>query len=240
MEDIVVAKKKKRLFKKLNIKKYTVQALEQRGLSTNELRKLYSELRSISLKRRNALIAKGYKDVQEARLSVRKLKDMGGVPDVEYYIKAKIYEMAQYLNNPLTLLSNQSKRAELKAQQTLRDHGFAIAATRYTSFGKFMEALKARGGGLMLDSFRAVKYFEKEALNKTSLKDMVEDFNQWQQAEIKTIVENTKAVYPNQYREKLKEYEIDYEKYLRGEYSRGIQMDAKATKSASKKRKKGK
>lgn len=212
-------KKQRRIpntLKKLDLNKYSPQALEKRGLGDKMLRKIYSEFSSIAKKRIQALIDKGYGDTQEVRRSVfPTLKEVDTKPDPGYYLKAKIFELATFLNNPLSLLRNQSKRTEIKAQATLKEHGYDVAAKSYISFGKFMETIKSRGLGLMLDSKRAVQYYESHYLEGQTYKEIAQAFEEWQDRELKTIIENVKLLYDKDYKSHLQEMGIDYDAYKR-------------------------
>lgn len=228
--------------KKIDLNKYSPQALINRGLSNKMLRKIYSDFRGVAKKRIAALIKKGFGDVEEVKRSYfPTLKEVDTKPSPDYYLRAKIFELANFLNNPLSLLRNQHNRTEIKAAATMKEHGYDVAAGSHISFSKFMQLVKSRGYGLMLDSDRAVQYYESHYLEGMSYKEIAKSFSEWQDKEIKTIIENFKLLYGKDWKSKLADRGIDYDAYKRGTSSPsgGVQTRSRPTggKRQKKKRK---
>lgn len=217
--------------KKLDASKYTPLELDRRGVSEKAQRKLYSDLRQTALKRIKRLKEAGYDWTPEAKHILPNLKQIDQYPSPTYALHNKLMEIVNFLNNPLSLVSNQKFRTEVKMANTLAKHGYTRAAQNPEQFGKFMEAVKSRSRGLEFDSERAVKYYETKKL-KINMKDLADTYVEWQYNEDKRLIENVKKLHPNDYKEYLEMRGRDYDAIMES-----IEQYEKNTRSTNRKRK---
>lgn len=197
--------------KKYDTSKYTPQALTKRGLSDKQLRKLYSSLRREVKDRIRTLTKAGYGDIFEIKSTYAPtLKEVATKPRPDYYLKAKIGEYASFMSNPLTLVRNQKNRKEYKIVQTLQERGYGITMEDLNTFGKYMQLIRELGNEMLYDSDDAVQMYEenKEKKNKLSYKELANSFNEWSIRNRQDKIENLKRLYPNNFEEKLKEYDL--------------------------------
>lgn len=162
------------------------------------LRKRYSEYRSIAVKRQKALQQKGYEKVPEvtnAKFPTLRELDSRQDFDTELYLKLKMKQLVEFLNNPLTLVSNQKDRSMFKALKTLQLHGYNIYETNFESFGDFMDALRARSLGILFDSRDAAEFFEKNWKKDMSIDDLMKSYEKYELKEQAAQVENIRALY---------------------------------------------
>lgn len=162
------------------------------------LRKRYSEYRSVAVKRQKALQQKGYVNVPEvtnAKFPTLRELDSRQDFDTELYLKLKMKQLVEFLNNPLTLLSNQKDRSMFKALKTLQLHGYNIYETNYEAFGEFMDALRARSLGILFDSRDAAEFFEKKWKKDMSIDDLMKSYTKYELNEQAAQVENIRALY---------------------------------------------
>lgn len=194
-----------RVLKEIDVNKWTKPAIEKRGLSYKTLRKRYSEYRAIAVKRQKALAKKGYgkmPEVTQAKFPTLKELDMRDI-DVELYLKLKMKQLVEFLNNPLTLVSNQSRRKEIKAMATLKLHGYNIYDSNFEAFVDFMQKLKSRGLGLLEDSDRAAKYFSEHWRPDMDLDTFIKSFEKYRREDDSDKIENLKLLHPDDYKERV-------------------------------------
>lgn len=204
------SKQRVRQPKQLDPLKYSPIGLERRGLSDKAQRKLYSSLRASAIKRMKRLKDSGYGWTDEAKHKFPTLKDIDKYPSPTYALHAKIMEAVNLLNNPLSLLSNQKFRIEVKTSQTLAKHGYSKAAENVEQFGKFMDAVRARMTGLEFDSERAVKFYER-GNRKSDIKKLGDAYLRWQYEEDKLYLENIKNLHPDDYKEYMEQKGRNYD-----------------------------
>lgn len=222
----MAAKKAKntRALKEIDVNKWTKPAIEKRGLSYKTLRKRYSEYRAIAVKRQKALVAKGYgkmPEVTQAKFPTLKELDMRDI-DVELYLKLKMKQLVEFLNNPLTLVSKQSRRKEIKAMKTLQLHGYNIYDSNFEAFVDFIEKLRSRGLGILEDSDRAAKYFSEHWRPDMDLDTFIKSFERFRKEDDADKVENLKLLHPEDYKDRAmdlpgmnKKRLSEIEKYIR-------------------------
>lgn len=217
-----MAKKKtnkipKNTTKHIDATKYLPENLEQRGVSMAAQRKLYTQFRNIALKRIKRLNEKGITDTPELKkINLPTLKEIDENMYPTQYFHFKLIEAINFINNPLTLISNQNRREEVKIIETLKSHGYDVAAKNIKKFGKFMEAVRARYIGLFYDSDRIARWFERmqSENGKTSIDDMVDAYIEWQEKEDRLLVENMKLLYPDDYKKRLQDMTDKTEKEI--------------------------
>lgn len=217
-----MAKKKtnkipKNTTKHIDATKYLAENLEQRGVSMAAQRKLYTQFRNTALKRIKRLNEKGITDTPELKkINLPTLKEIDENMYPTHYFHFKLIEAINFINNPLTLISNQNRREEVKIIETLKSHGYDVAAKNIKKFGKFMEAVRARYIGLFYDSDRIARWYERmqSENGKTSIDDMVDSYIAWQEKEDRLLVENMKLLYPDDYKKRLQEMTDKTEKEI--------------------------
>lgn len=200
----MAAKSKKRkqnyrTLKEIDVNRWTKQAIEKRGISEKTLRKRYSEFRAVAVRRQKALIAKGYGKVPE--VTANKFPTLAELDaradlDVNLYLKLKMKQLAEFINNPLTLVSKQGERSSYKAYKTLNEHGFNVKFKDMEAFGDFMDKLRARGLGLLLDSDRAAKYFAEHYRPDIPMEAFLDAFERYRKEDDTDKLENLISLYP--------------------------------------------
>lgn len=197
-------------YKKYDYSKYTPAALEKRGLSEREQKRLYSKLRKEVQTRIHTLKRAGYGDIDEVkRMYAPTLKEVETKPVPIMYLHAKISEFVQFINNPLTLVRNQKKRREIKMINTLQSHGYNISQSQAKAFGKFWEVLREISNNIIYDSGEAVRFFEDNyGQNKLKVKDIAQAFFEWDKKERENKIANIKLLHPKDYMEYLKKYDL--------------------------------
>lgn len=193
-----------RTLKEIDVNKWTKPAIEKRGLSYKTLRKRYSEYRAVAVKRQKALAAKGYgkmPEVTQAKFPTLKELDARNI-DVELYLKMKMKQVVEFLNNPLTLVRNQGRRQEIKSMKTLQLHGYNIYDSNFEAFIDFMQKLRSRGLGLLEDSDRAAKYFSEHWRPDMDLDTFIKSFEKYRREDDADKIENLKLLHPDDYKER--------------------------------------
>lgn len=193
----------KNVTKKIDVNKYTPQALIDRGVSIKAQRKIYSDLRSIAIKRINRLKEKGYTDIPEVKVNIPTLKEIEDHKYPTQYFHFKLLEVINFINNPLSLMTTQHKRTEVKTAMTLAKHGYEKAASNIEKFGRFMETIKSRFNGLFYDSVRIAEWYEENKTGRMTGEELAEAYEKWAQQEDKVIVENIRLLHPHDYKERL-------------------------------------
>lgn len=102
-----------------------------------EIRKMYSEFRSIMRKRNERLKARGITPVYPTPPAVRDLQ--------ESMLKSELAWVAAALRSPVSMLSGKLSKNE-KASRKLASHGYYIPPDKMDDFGRFMEATRKRQG----------------------------------------------------------------------------------------------
>lgn len=217
--------------KQRDASKYTPIALEKRGVSEKQQRKLYSSLRRDAMKRIKRLKEAGYGYVQEAKHILPTLKELEKYPSPIYALHNKLMEVVNFLNNPLSLVSNQKFRSDVKTANTLAKHGFTRAAENPEQFGRFMKAVRARMIGMEFDSDRAVKYYENNK-SKLNMNKLANSYIEWQYNEDKRLIDNVMRLHPNDYKEYLETKGRNYDKMM--ESIKAYEEDTRNTSSKRK------
>ena len=102
-----------------------------------ELRKMYSEFRSILRKRNERLEAAGRTPAFRTPSPVR------GVPSADLGMETA--KLAAILRSPQSSISGMLQRAK-RTTNTLKSHGYDIDPDKLDDFGRFMEATRKRQG----------------------------------------------------------------------------------------------
>lgn len=193
----------KNITKKIDVDKYTPQALIDRGVSLKTQRKLYTEFRSIAIKRIKRLEEKGYTNIPEVNVNLPTLKEIDDHMYPTQYFHFKLLEVINFINNPLTLITNQGRRTEVKTATTLAKHGYQKASLNIEKFGRFMETIKSRFNGLFYDSVRVAEWYEENKTGRMTAEELAEAYEKWAQQEDRIIVENIRLLHPKDYKERL-------------------------------------
>lgn len=196
-------KQPKNTKKKIDVNKYTPQALIDRGVSLKTQRKLYTEFRSIAIKRIKRLEEKGYTNIPEVNIKLPTLKEIDEHMYPTQYFHFKLLEVINFINNPLSLITNQGRRTEVKIAMTLSKHGYQKASSNIEKFGRFMEIIKSRFNGLFYDSVRVAEWYEENKTGRMTAKELAEAYEKWAQQEDRIIVENIRLLHPKDYKERL-------------------------------------
>lgn len=160
---------------------YPNQVLRILGLK--ELRKEYSRLRAIAVKRIKRLKESEFADAEILKYNTVEyytpLKGMT-VRDIQY----KISDLARFLDSPVSTVTGQRKR-QAQTLATLKRHGYGfVTAKNLLSFGRWMEYAKAKAMSKYFDSERAAEIF-RDAEEETGAEEMYKEYTQYETEQIK-------------------------------------------------------
>lgn len=194
--------------------KYNPEALEKRGIEGKSLERLYSRLRKEVYNRIYTLKKSGYGNIEEVKkMPLRTLESIKKeVPAPDYYMRRRISDFVNFLNDPLTLARNQPKRTEIKAIRTLNNkYDLNLKSDRdLKRFGDYMQYVRNMMEGLEFDSDDAVqRYVDEKISNKVNAKKLAEAFTSWEKKDTEKARDNLKKMFPDNYKDKWKEYGLD-------------------------------
>ena len=156
----------------------TPYALENTEISTQNLKKLYTELRDIANKRIKRAQAAGYGQNLVIRQGAKKIPKISEIrTDAE--LRYRIGETAMLLENPLSTISG-IERNEAKKLATLARHGFDfVNEGNLQDFGRFMEWVRANYSDMLYDSDLVAKLYKtvtKGGFTVRALKRMFDEY----------------------------------------------------------------
>lgn len=108
------------------------------GVDEKNLRKMYSEMRSILRKRNERMQAKGIEPPFKTPVPTKEVPTS--------VLKAEVAELAYQLREPTTSIAKRNLSPETKAVRSLQQHGFDIKRSQLRSFGRFMDMIRERMG----------------------------------------------------------------------------------------------
>lgn len=108
------------------------------GVDEKNLRKMYSEMRSILRKRNERMRAKGIEPPFKTPVPTKEVPTS--------VLKAEVAELAYQLREPTTSFAKRNQTPETKAVRSLQSKGFDIKRSQLKSFGRFMDMIRERMG----------------------------------------------------------------------------------------------
>lgn len=145
-----------------------------RELSDAQLRKAYSEVRSIARKRVERMAKSEFADTDIANRSfptVRQVKTED--------LRNALLDVSQFVRDPRSLL-NYHRNIVTKTINTLESHGYAIPRENLKDFGDFMEFARDRWKGRkMPPSDYVASIYETASKKGISAKTLMREFRTW-------------------------------------------------------------
>lgn len=145
-----------------------------RELSDAQLRKAYSEVRSIARKRVERMAKSEFADTDIANRSfptVRQVK----IED----LRNALLDVSQFVRDPRSLL-NYHRNIVTKTINTLESHGYSIPRENLKDFGDFMEFARDRWKGRkMPPSDYVASIYESVSKKGISAKTLMREFRTW-------------------------------------------------------------
>lgn len=149
----------------------------QREHSEHELRKEYTRLRSIAVKRLARLEKAGYE-----RTSVYKyfkkpvLKKLSDIKTMSNLAKS-LAQLAQFIESPLSTVTGQKEQRKSKIEK-LQSYGYEIDESNFDNFTEWMELLAGQAEDLLYDSEGLVELWET-IREKVSPEEVSKDMEWW-------------------------------------------------------------
>lgn len=154
-----------------------------RSLGMKGLRKEYSRLRSIAVKRIKRLAESEFNDADILKYNTLEyytpLKGM-----TERDLKFKISDLARFLESPVSTVSGQRKRRK-QTLATLKRHGYGfVNGENLASFGRWMEYAKAKAISKLYDSERMAEIY-RDGGSSLSPEEMYKEYEAYEREQIK-------------------------------------------------------
>ena len=149
------------------IKHYNPQYLSN-NYSSSEIRKEYSRVRSIAVKRLTRLAKGGFSKTYNAK----KLSEL-----TEKQIPLALSQLVQFLDNPLSTVTGQKALRKQKIEK-LQSYGYDVNEKNFQSFIDFMELLSQQAVDMQYDSEAVVELWEVTR-GKVSPEEIAKDLDSW-------------------------------------------------------------
>lgn len=143
--------------------------------TSSEIRKEYSRLRAIAVKRLFRLTKAGFGTSSAYKYNATNTKKLSGL--TERQVPLALSQLARFINNPLSTVTGQK---ELRAQKIkkLQLEDYDVTEENFQNFTDFMELLSEQATDLQYDSEAAVELWEATRY-KVSPAAMVKDLESW-------------------------------------------------------------
>lgn len=143
--------------------------------TSSEIRKEYSRLRAIAVKRLSRLIKAGFGETSIFKYNVfntRKLSELS-----ERQVHLALSHLARFIDNPLSTVTGQ-KALEKQKIDKLQTYGYDVSEENFRNFTDFMELLSEQAVDLEYDSEAVVELWEATRY-KVSPDVIAKDLNSW-------------------------------------------------------------
>lgn len=142
-----------------------------RAMSDKEVRKAYSEVRSIARKRVERMRRSEFKDTDIANKTFKPVKDLSPAQ-----LRRELLDVSVFVRDPRSLL-NYHRNIVSKTLETLSSHGYTVAEKDLKAFGDFMEFVRDRWKGYKLPpSDIPAQIFEKATAKGISARTLMTEF----------------------------------------------------------------
>lgn len=141
----------------------------------SEVRKEYSRLRAIAVKRLSRLSKAGFGKSSAYKYNATNTKKLSEL--TERQVPLALSQLARFIHNPLSTVTGQY---ELRAQKIkkLRSYDYDVTEENFQNFTDFMELLSEQATDLQYDSEALVKLWEATRY-KVSPTQMAKDLESW-------------------------------------------------------------
>lgn len=156
------------------IKHYNPQYLAN-NYTPYEIRKEYSRIRAIALKRLTRLAKAGFGGTSVYKYNVFNTKKLSEL--TEKQIPLALSQLARFLDNPLSTVTGQKVLQKQKIEK-LQSYGYDVNEKNFQSFVDFMELLSQQAIDLQYDSEAVVELWEATR-DKVSPAEFAKDLDSW-------------------------------------------------------------
>ena len=156
------------------IEHYNPQYLAN-NYTTYEIRKEYSRIRAISVKRLTRLAKGGFGETSAYKYNVFNTKKLSEL--TEKQIPLALSQLARFLDNPLSTVTGQKAQRKQKIEK-LQSYGYDVNEKNFQSFVDFMELLSQQAIDLQYDSEAVVELWESTR-DKVSPAKIAKDLESW-------------------------------------------------------------
>lgn len=156
------------------IERYNPQYLIN-NYTSSEIRKEYSRLRGIAVKRLSRLTKAGFGKSSAYKYNATNTKKLSEL--TERQVPLALSQLARFIHNPLSTATGQY---ELRAQKIkkLQSYGYDVTEENFQNFTEFMELLSEQAADLQYDSEAVVELWEATRY-KVSPTQMAKDLETW-------------------------------------------------------------
>lgn len=156
------------------IKHYNPQYLTN-NYTPSELRKEYSRIRAVAVKRLARLAKAGLGKTSVYKYNVFNTKKLSEL--TEKQIPSALSQLARFLDNPLSTVTGQKALQKQKIEK-LQSYGYDVNEKNFQSFIDFMELLSQQAIDLQYDSEAVVELWEATR-DKVSPTTIAKDLDSW-------------------------------------------------------------
>lgn len=156
------------------IKHYNPQYL-MNNYSPSEIRKEYSRIRAIAVKRLTRLAKAGFGETPVYKYNVFNTKKLSEL--AEKQVPLALSQLACFLENPLSTVTGQKAQRKQKIEK-LQSYGYDVNEKNFQSFVDFMELLTQQAIELQYDSEAVVELWEASR-DKVSPAAIAKDLDSW-------------------------------------------------------------
>lgn len=157
---------------------YTYNLLHNPVMTVKEMESEYNRLRTLANSRLKRLGASEFKDVEAYKLNIGKFEKTAR----EYtkpQLARKLYEVSRFIGAKSSSVRGQ-QRIRAKTIASLHKSGFTfINKDNLKAFGDFMEDMRSRQGGKLLDSDRVAEIYDIAREKGVTSATLSRDFDLW-------------------------------------------------------------
>lgn len=157
-----------------SIEHYNPQYLAN-NYSVGEIRKEYSRVRAIAVKRLTRLAKSGFGETSVYKYNVYNTKKLSEL--TEKQIPLALSQLARFIDNPLSTVTGQKAQRKQKIEK-LQSYGYDVNEKTFQSFVDFMELLSEQAIDLQYDSEAVVELWEATR-DKVSPATIAKDLDSW-------------------------------------------------------------
>ena len=140
-----------------------------------EIRKEYSRIRAIAVKRLTRLAKAGFGETSVYKYNVFNTKKLSEL--TEKQIPLALSQLARFLDNPLSTVTGQKAQRKQKIEK-LQSYGYDVNEKNFQSFVDFMQLLSEQATDLEYDSDALVELWEASR-DKVSPATIAKDLDTW-------------------------------------------------------------
>lgn len=157
-----------------SIKHYNPQYLIN-NYTASEIRKEYSRLRAIALKRLSRLSKAGFGKSSAYKYNATNTKKLSELSQRQ--VPLALSQLARFIDNPLSTVTGQYDLRDRKIKK-LRSYGYDVTEENFQNFTDFMDLLSEQATDLQYDSDALVELWEATRY-KVSPTQLAKDLESW-------------------------------------------------------------